>query len=122
MFLMRFTLELPNRVLQHFILSQSMRDSLEFMKLSPIAQSQNIPLIEFLTLPITVSGEGDGSTTEATENELNTVSSEAGSVRPGQYLLSLQLRSRDAAGEFYRLRVVDGVIFEPLRGAHADLS
>ena len=75
MLLMRFTLELPNRVLQHFILSQSIRDSLEFMKLFPIAQSQNIPLIEFLTLPITVSGEGDGSTTEATENELNTVRS-----------------------------------------------
>ena len=57
MLLMRFTLELPNRVLQHFILSQSIRDSLEFMKLFPIAQSQNIPLIEFLTLLITVNGE-----------------------------------------------------------------
>ena len=67
MFLMRFTLELPNRVLQHFILSQSMRDSLEFMKLFPIAQSQNIPLIEFLTLPIIVSDDDDGSTTKATE-------------------------------------------------------
>ena len=67
MFLMRFTLELPNRVLQHFILSQSIRDSLEFMKLFPIAQSQNIPLIEFLTLPIIVSDDDDGSTTKATE-------------------------------------------------------
>ena len=42
-------------------------DSLEFMKLFPIAQSQNIPLIEFLTLPIIVSGDDDGSTTKATE-------------------------------------------------------
>ena len=67
MLLMRFTLEVPNRVLQHFILSESIRDSLEFMKLFPIAQSQNIPLIEFLTLPIIVSGDDDGSTTKATE-------------------------------------------------------
>ena len=67
MLLMRFTLEVPNRVLQHFILSESIRDSLEFMKLFPIAQSQNIPLIEFLTLPIIVSDDDDGSTTKATE-------------------------------------------------------
>ena len=33
----------------------------KFMKLFSIAQSQNIPLIEFLTLPITVNGEDDRS-------------------------------------------------------------
>lgn len=67
MFLIRFILEVPNRVLQDFIMSQFVRESRIHETVPSSSVSNSSPPIEFLTRPINLSSKDDWLATVAIE-------------------------------------------------------